>query len=252
MMHIILKAKTKDKAERKEEMEASERIIPENNDKKVEVGHVIIIPETEKKVNVTAVGKDGVTAQDEKGNKYLVRHENVVTENDQKENESDAENEQKEKIKISLDDKLNKKEHKKGTKFDTKEPHKKEKKKDEEENVENYLKKHYKQGDWLKPHDIAKLMDISIGKVEKELDELKERGIVQLQAESKTGDRLFKYIKAGRSKEEAKPNTYSKKPFDEKETNPKDREEDKGKSKRPNLKKLKPSEIWKKEEVKND
>jgi predicted transcriptional regulator len=239
MKYIIL---LKALAEQKEEKDSK----PPK--KKVEIGHVIIIPDTDKKVYVTAIGKEGVTAQDEEGNKYLVRHENIKTEEDlseeEKDNTNEIENEQKEEIKDSLEDKLNKKEHKKGTKFDTKKPHKEDISKEEEVTVESYLKKNMKQNDWVTTAVLAKLTGISISKVSRELEELEEKGLVQVQAESKTGEVLYKYVKNERIKEEARANNYPRDQFD-REKHKKENDEE---IKKPNLKKLKPSEVWKKED----
>ena len=47
----------------------------ESNGGSTQVGHVIMVGQ--EPVKVTAVGKDGVTATDDKGNKHLIRHTNV-------------------------------------------------------------------------------------------------------------------------------------------------------------------------------
>jgi preprotein translocase subunit YajC len=43
---------------------------------KVNIGHVILVA-GKQKAKITAVGKDGVTAKDSKGNKYLILHNSV-------------------------------------------------------------------------------------------------------------------------------------------------------------------------------
>lgn len=48
----------------------------EREEKKVKVGHVIMVGNDEE-AEVTAIGKDGVTARDEKGKKFQVLHDHV-------------------------------------------------------------------------------------------------------------------------------------------------------------------------------
>lgn len=76
MKYIILLNKALKEDEDEEEQGAQQS--------KVKVGHVIIVSDG-KKAKVTAVGKDGVTAKDEKGKKYQVLHEQVKI----KDNEED-------------------------------------------------------------------------------------------------------------------------------------------------------------------
>jgi ribosomal protein S25 len=242
MKYIILL-----KAKGKEEIEASKSSVQDPYKLELNVGHVIVIPNTETKVNVTAIGKDGVTAQDDEGNKFLIRHENVKTEEEVEEDADDGkkeeEVEQREKIKVSLDDLLNKKEHKKGTKFDTKESHDKDKKKIDETTVEGYLKKNIKKDGWVQTSTIAKLMDIKTNEADEQLKDLKERGILQLIADSDlNGDILYKYVNNERGESEAKPASYSKDPFDRLKKKPKD--EDEKELPNSNIKKIKPSDIW--------
>jgi hypothetical protein len=77
MMYIILE---KSKKELEEDQEKDQEESPEEQTEgKVDVGNVILVPDTKKKAEVTAVGKDGVTARDDKGNKFQMVHENVKT-----------------------------------------------------------------------------------------------------------------------------------------------------------------------------
>jgi|GEM_PF-6598227 len=65
-------AKLEEKGKKKDKKEEG----PKKSPSGVEVGHVILIGEGHE-AKVVAVGKDGVTAKDDKGNKHLITHDNV-------------------------------------------------------------------------------------------------------------------------------------------------------------------------------
>lgn len=96
MRYIILE-KSKEELEDKEK--DKEEKPEEQTESKVDVGHVVLVPGTKKKAEVTAVGKDGVTARDDKGNRFQMVHENVKTKDgkEPKEEEKPEENEKPEK-----------------------------------------------------------------------------------------------------------------------------------------------------------
>lgn len=79
----FIKQKGTKKEEKREKKEPREKEPKEKEERKNEIGHVVLIPETKKEVKITAVGKDGVTAKDDKGNRYMLLHENLKNEEGQ-------------------------------------------------------------------------------------------------------------------------------------------------------------------------
>ena len=216
MKYIVILNKAKRKLEEDEEEKKLSKKPPKNKEpdegeeeegteSEVDVGHVILVPGTEKEAEVTAVGKDGVTAKDEGGNKYLIRRENL----EPKDEEGEEEGKDKDKDNDSLKDKM-------GKNPDDEE---------EEVSVEDYLKKEQKEGDWIQASTIAKLMDVDPRKVKKELKKLEEKGLIQYVTDNKWGDILYKYTGAERSKDEAKPNKYGEAKGEEEKEGP-DKKED--------------------------
>jgi len=198
---VLVKAKKK---EEEEETEEEEREEPEREGEEeteeegeVKVGDTILIPGTEKEVEVVAVGRDGITAKDEEDNKYLIRNESVKEEKEKENPGEDEEDKEKEDISIPLEEKVAKKE--KGEEKGGEE---------EEVSIKDFLKKEFKEGDWIQAISLSKLLDMSVKEVTKELKKLEEVGFIQYVADNKWGDILYKYTGAERSKDEAKPNKY--------------------------------------------
>jgi len=193
--------KKKPKKEPEEEPEEKQE---EGNESDTEVGHVIMVPDSDKKVDVTAVGQHGVTARDEKGNKYQILHEHVEKDgNSKNENEKNGKNkkdENKGDDEESLDSNLPKKGDKKGVgelggegkeeKFKT---------------VKDFLKKYKPQeGDWVQATAIAKHSGIDRKIVKKELKKMELEGDIQYVNENKWGDVLYKWTGAHRAEHEGK------------------------------------------------
>jgi hypothetical protein len=183
----------KDEKDKKDKMKPGKKDDKDEDD--VEIGDTIIVPGTDKEVQVISSGKDGITAQDDDENKFLIRHDKVETpkENEDEEDESGNTKEILSSIKESLKDKV-------GARDEDEE---------EQETVENYLKdEKFKIGDWVQASSIAQQMDRNKKEVAKELRKLEAKGIIQFVLDNKWGDVLYKYTGAERSEYEAKPNSF--------------------------------------------